>query len=484
MFAWRRRLGPWSTLAIAAIVLFAADPLAVLGAGFWLSILAVAGLIGAAWGRLAPVGTWRALIAAQWGVALALLVPGLLVFGGIPAYGPVANLVAVPLFGLLVVPLALAGLLGLAVADPVAAVSWTPAAALIDGMLAVLGWMSDWPGAWVPTTGPPAGWLGAAGVAAAALLLPLPRSTRAACAILAVPLVCWRPVPLPAGAYRVSVLDVGQGLAVVVRTRRHTLVFDTGPAWRGGGDAGAAMVVPFLAAAGVERIDALVLSHGDGDHRGGTDSLVRNYPPASRWFGPDVPPRGGAARRCAAGEGWRWDGVEFRFLHPPRVSGLAGNDSSCVMRVTGPGGRTLLTGDIEAPAEAALVGGGSNLAADLVVAPHHGSRTSSTTPFVVATGARWVIFPAGRHNRWGFPASDVVARWRTAGARVWTTGDDGAVQLLFDAAGPVEDPRGWRCERRRFWRPADCTVPGRVPGPNDSQYHLPDPAPTRKGPDG
>jgi competence protein ComEC len=412
------------------------------------------------------------------------VVPGLLTFGGLSVGGPVVNLIVVPLFGFVVVPLALAGLLALAVADGLAGVLLRPAAASIEAVLDVLARIAELPGIWLEPGTAPLWTIIAAGVAAVGLLLPLPGTARAALVLVIAPALCWRPEPLPSGAYLVTVLDVGQGLATVVRTRSRTLLFDAGPAWRGGGDAGASVVVPFLAAAGVRQVDALVLSHGDLDHRGGADSVERRYRPARRWVGPDAAREGSEGAACTDGGGWRWDGIEFRFLHPPAGEGLAGNDSSCVLLVAGPGGRTLLTGDIEAAAETVLLEARRIGVADLVVAPHHGSDTSSTPQFVAATKARWVVFPAGRDNRWGFPAPAVQARWAGSGARHWTTGLDGAVEFAFPSGATTRDPRGWRCEQPRFWRYRRCRRGTRVPGPNDSQYHAADPAPRSEGPDG
>ena len=476
MLAGRRRLGPAAPVAAAAIVLFVLDPLTVLSPGFWLSLTAVAGLVAAGAGRLLQPGRGRGLVAAQWAVGLALLLPGLMIFGGLSVYGPLVNLVAVPLFGLAVVPLALAGLLFLPVSPTLSAALWSPLGWLLPAALEALGAIASLPGAWLQPPRVPAWMLGVAGAAAGALLLPLGRVARLALVLALAPALFWQPVALPDGVYRLTALDVGQGLAVVVRTRGHTLLFDAGPRWRSGRDAGAAVVLPWLAAAGVERLDALVVSHGDIDHRGGVPSVAAGLPIRRRWVGPDVPPgplTSGAAA-CHAGVAWRWDGVDFRFLHPPPAVGGDGNDSSCVLLIAGRGGRTLLSGDIEGPAEARLVASGIDLGVDLVVAPHHGSRTSSTAGFVAATAPRWVVVPAGYGNRWGFPAPEVSARWRAVGAGIQVVGEEGAVEAEFGAAGVVEAPRGWRCAERRFWRRSDCP-PGRVPGMNDSQYHAPDP---------
>ncbi|MDZ7748603.1 MAG: MBL fold metallo-hydrolase [Halofilum sp. (in: g-proteobacteria)] len=265
------------------------------------------------------------------------------------------------------------------------------------------------------------------------------------------------PARPPAGAVWLDVLDVGQGLAAVVRTAEHTLVYDTGDRFSARFNAGSAVVVPFLRHAGTRALDALVVSHGDSDHAGGTAAVRRAFPPARLWAGE---PRalGRDARLCRAGTAWRWDGVDFRFLHPDPDAGLLGNDASCVLRIDAPGGRILLPGDIERAGERRLLARGAALAADVVVAPHHGSATSSTPAFVARVAPRWVIYAVGHGNRWGFPDPAIMARWRPAGfAR---TDCAGALHLRIEPGSGVRPPRPWREQRRRFWH-AGCGADGK-----------------------
>jgi competence protein ComEC len=459
----RRSRGPWVPIAAAVLALLLWNPLSVLSPGFWLSVTAVAGLTAGAAGFVSRRGAIGGLIQAQVAVWLALFVPGLLLFGGLPVFGPVVNLLAVPVFSVAVVPASLIAVAVLPIAEGIAVSLFAAVTWMLDAFLGLAGAVALVPGAWLAAAHPPPlAWL-AALPGIALLFAPVRTCTRLAALLLAAPVALWQPGAPPPGAFRLTVLDVGQGLAVVVRTHRHTLLFDAGPAWRGGNDAGKAIVAPFLRSAGLESIDALVVSHGDVDHRGGVGSVRARHPIGRIWAGPDALEHMPGARACAAGEQWVWDGVDFRFLHPDADGSDRGNDSSCVLAIGAATGRALLTGDIEGRAERTLVARGAGLQADLVIAPHHGSRTSSTPGFVAAVDPEWVVFAAGYRNRWGFPAEEVLARWSQAGATSYSTGESGAVMWEAGAAGEPVAPSVWRCRSPRFWRRSNCrgeTGPG------------------------
>jgi competence protein ComEC len=263
---------------------------------------------------------------------------------------------------------------------------------------------------------------------------------------LLLPLLLWRPAAPVAGAYELAVLDVGQGLAVVVRTAHHALLYDAGPLFRSGGDAGRLAVAPFLRERGVHVLDAMIISHDDNDHSGGARSVAELVPVTKRITGGG---RGG--ERCIAGRRWRWDGVDFEILHPRRADRWSDNDGSCVLRVAGAGGSPLLTGDIEQTAERALIESGAALASDVVIAPHHGSDSSSTAALVVRTHPTYVVFASGYGNRWGFPRRAVLERWRAAGAHTLSTADSGAVIFRVHPKRGVGAPYEQRRDARRYW---------------------------------
>lgn len=272
---------------------------------------------------------------------------------------------------------------------------------------------------------------------------------------------------LPAmGAYQVMVLDVGQGLAVLVQTHGHALLYDTGPRFSDSADAGNRIIAPVLRAGGISRLDGMIVSHQDNDHSGGALALLETVPVdwLASSLNADHPivraraERGQAARRCLAGEQWTWDGVDFAMLHPVEANynnpKLKPNDISCVLRVSNAAGSTLLTGDIEARTESDLVRREpARLRSDVLIVPHHGSRTSSTPAFIASVRPEVAVFTPGYRNRFDHPRPEVVARYIAAGARNYRTDYDGA--LTFDFAGGASHvPRRERAHDARYWRDA------------------------------
>lgn len=444
----RRRVRADSVLAGAAVVVLASDPLAVLAPGFWLSFGAVAAIVVVAAGRLARPRRVHGWVRLQLAISLALTPLLLGLFRQASVVAPVANLFAVPWVSALTVPSALGG----AALLPLWPGAGSMLLAFSDYTLAVLWWLleqlaalplSHWRAPAYPLP-----LLAAAAIGAAVLLLPRGVPGRATGVVALLPLLLWQ-APRPAtGEVWLDVLDVGQGLAAVVRTHEHTLVYDTGPRYSASFDAGRAVVNPFLEATGTRRLDGLVVSHGDNDHAGGAASVRARFLPRHSWT--STPHRTDAQDRyCERGDSWNWDGVRFRFLHPDRDGGWQGNDGSCVLRIDAPGGSILLPGDIEGAAEHHLVESGARLAADVVVAPHHGSATSSTPAFVRAVEPDWVLYPVGYHNQWGFPRAPVVERWRPAG---WARTDcGGALHLRIHPRHGVIPPRAWRIVSPRRW---------------------------------
>jgi competence protein ComEC len=333
--------------------------------------------------------------------------------------------------------------------------------AVLQMVMRWLEWLAGFPvAAW--TTHSPEPWTVVAAVAGVIWLF-APRGVpgRMLGTAWLLPLVLLTPRAVPPGSVRVTVLDVGQGLAVVAATARHVLVYDAGPRFGDAADAGARIVVPFLHAAGIAAIDTLIVSHADTDHSGGALSLIRALPVRALVSSlPDDHPilvhgdSGVRRTRCAAGMQWTWDGVVFTLLHPrPPHYGEAArrsNDLSCVLRIDAGARRLLLTGDIEAPSEADLLAQRAGLAADVVVVPHHGSRTSSSTDFVAAVSPSVAIVAAGYRNRFGHPRAEVLARYRRAGAANLRTDLEGAITFTLDPnAAPLAQSE--RERRRRYW---------------------------------
>jgi len=457
-------------LLAAAVVVTLFDPWALMQPGFWLSFAAVALLIAADPAAAAPrpqrgwrpraLATVRAGLHTQAVASLGLAPLSLVFFQQVSLVGFVANLVAIPLVTLVIVPLSLLGVL----LPPL----WLPAAALVRALVLLLQWLAGWPlVSWTAAAAPAWGVL--AGLAGGALLLlPLPWRLRLLGLPMLLPLLA-PPLPRPAeGAFEVLAADVGQGSAVLLRTRGHLLVYDAGPRYSPESDAGARVLLPLLRARGERRIDLLMLSHRDTDHVGGAAALLAGLPVAAiRSSLADVHPllqRGVPHLRCAAGQAWDWDGVHFELLHPPSGEPAASarpNALSCVLRVQAADGRSLLlAGDIEAAQEAALLARDAGaLRSQVLLVPHHGSRSSSTEAFITAVAPGTAVVQAGYRNRFGHPAPEVEARYRARGVQ-WQRSDTCGA-WLWQADGTM------RCEREagaRYWHHRADDGPGAGPG--------------------
>nr|MBA3565107.1 DNA internalization-related competence protein ComEC/Rec2 [Gammaproteobacteria bacterium] len=450
----RRGLRPAQHLCAALLLVLWFDPLAPLAPGFWLSFAAVAVIAYGAVGRL-PVAAQRSERLAtycriQWVVFVGLAPMTLWIFGQAPLVAPLVNLVLIPLFSLAVIPLTLAGVALLWPAPPLAQGLLNLAAFIFEQTWPAVQWAA---GLELSFGGQPPFWALAAAVPAVLWLAAhgaLPG--RMAALSLILPLVLARPAaPLP-GDYRLTLLDVGQGLAVVLRTHEHALVYDAGPSFLSGSDTGTLVVLPYLASQGIRDVDVLVVSHEDNDHAGGARAVLDAFPRARFVAGERTAAQiGRHATLCEAGLHWRWDGVEFAILHPRGDGRFAGNDASCVLRVAAAGGNALLPGDIERPAEADLTAGDARLDAAIVVVPHHGSATSSSTALIEASGASYALVPAGHGNRWGFPKPEISRRWTQAGAELLDTASSGAITFDVEAGRGVSPPRLHRRDAQRYW---------------------------------
>lgn len=443
---FRRPLRLADSLALAAFAVLLVDPMAALGAGFWLSFAGVAWLL---W--CLPRGSNRPVhdfLSAQGVVTVGLLPMSAVLFGQASLAGLLANLLAVPWWSLVVVPLSLLGL-GLEALEPgYGAWAWYAAARAFELTWPLFERLAATPVAvwWLPE---PA-WFAMPLALIGAFWLLLPRGVpgKPLALLLWLPLL-WPDRHLPRhGEAELVVIDVGQGLAVQVRTARHVLLYDMGPAVRDGFDAGERAVVPALQASGVRRLDRLVVSHPDNDHAGGLEAVRRAFG-QGRLLAPEGAAMAGALP-CVAGEGWEWDGVRFRFLHPGRFFPYLGNEASCVLRIEAAGAAALLTGDIGEVVERILVRTApAALHADVVTVAHHGSGGSSDPLFVAATAARHALVSSGHGNRFGHPRPGIVDRWAQAGAQVHDTARAGALRVRLERGGVSVESR--RQAQPRLW---------------------------------
>lgn len=447
----QRNLRPARTLAVALGLVLLIDPLAVLAPGFWLSFAAVAVILYGMGGRIRSDSLWW-----RWGRAQVVVAVGLapllaLLFQQVPLIGPLANVVAVPWVTLVVVPLVLLAVVFLSFWPALGALLLKLALLSCEGLWWWLQWAANllpahW-GLWAPTL-----WsLVPASIGLAWLLAPRGWPARWLGLFCFAPLVLLRTAAPPAGEVWITQLDVGQGLAVVLRTANHVLLFDTGPRYGEELDAGTAVIVPYLRQQGIGQLDALLLSHGDIDHVGGAVAILAALPVQHVLAnGTELP--GVSPDECRRGAAWLWDGVRFEILHPVSVTAAvySDNNGSCVLRVESARGSALLGADIEAATEAELVDRQrEKLRAEVLLAPHHGSRTSSTPGFVQAVSPRYVLFATGYRNRYQFPHPAVVSRYQDDGAELFDSARDGAITVKLGGEHIMLQTE--REQARRYW---------------------------------
>lgn len=446
---WRlrfRHLGIWWPLLLAFNGVLILEPLASLQPGFWLSFAAVAVLGLTFGGRLGRWSAWQAWTRPQWLIAIGLF-PVLLVLGlPISLSAPLANLFAVPWISLVVLPLALLGTALLAVPFVGAGLLWLAGGAL-DGLFNALALLAGQLPAWIPAEVPMGYWLVSL-VGAVLLLLPKGVPFR----LLGWPMLLLAVFPprepVPHGQVDVLQLDVGQGLALILRTRHHTLLYDAGPR-SGAVDLGARVVLPSLKRLGVDALDMMLLSHADADHAGGAAAVARGLS-IKRVVGGETEglPALLDTQPCISGEQWAWDGVSFELWQWPDA--VDGNPKSCVLHVQANGERLLLTGDIDRAAEQAFLASTLAVPTDWLQAPHHGSRSSSSWPFLQRLAPKSVLISRGRGNAFGHPHPQVVERYQALGTQVYDSAEQGAVRLRLGAFAPPIVARS----QRRFWREA------------------------------
>jgi competence protein ComEC len=264
------------------------------------------------------------------------------------------------------------------------------------------------------------------------------------------PLLYTQPSRPAQGEFWFTLLDVGQGLSAVVHTHSHVLVYDTGPRFSKSLDSGEAVVTPYLQHHGIHHVDTVMISHGDSDHIGGLRSLLENVSVGNIITSVPALIQHSQVEACQEDQQWRWDGVDFRVLHPPPGATGQDNDRSCVLRISVEDKAVLVPGDIERAAEARLVyRHAADLRARILVAPHHGSNSSSTPGFLEAVDPDYVLFPVGYRNRFGFPRREVEERYLKRGVAALNVAEEGA--LRFRIQDRIAPPERYRHIMRRYW---------------------------------
>lgn len=454
--------------ALLAVLLF--DPWAVLAPGFWLSFGAVAMIFYVTVKRTGMPTAISGALKTQVAVTLGLLPMTLALFQEVSVVSPFANAFAIPIVSLVVVPLSLLGaILGAllsALAGPIVPADLILQLAHLVMQLcyAALAWLAELPNAVWQSHAPPLWAAALALLGVMWLLAPRGVPLRMTGALLALPMFLLLPPGPRDGELWVHVLDVGQGLATVVRTAHHTLVYDTGPKWNPDADSGNRIVVPFLRGEGIRDLDALIISHADDDHSGGARSVIDARKPKQVMTSMSAESenlRGAAElKRCKSTDAWRWDGVSFDVVHPAvdaydvSAPKTKTNNLSCVLKIGAAGGSILLTGDIEKPAELELraryADNTAVLNADVLLVPHHGSRTSSTEAFIDAVSPKLALVPVGYRSRFRHPNAAVMERYAARKIPVHRTDFLGAITLKFVPGQPIA-VSSYRDTRQRYW---------------------------------
>ena len=447
--SFQRNTRPFNTLAVALLLVMIVDPLAALSAGFWLSFLAVSLIIYTVSNRLGSFGYVLEVIKINWATSVGLAPLLLFFFQQVSLISPLANFIAVPVISILVVPVALIGVLLMFTVPIIAHGLFIAVDGVLQGLWWLLSALAELPLASINHAQPSTWALLFALPGILLMLAPRGMPARWLSAVMFLPLIFTAPKLPVLGAIKLTVLDVGQGLSVVVQTMHHSLVYDTGAKFSSESDMGQSAILPFLRQQGTEHLDSLIVSHGDNDHIGGANSLLRGMPTQQVLTSAIQQLSAYAPQPCVAGQAWVWDEVSFTMLSPQQ-SFASDNDNSCVLKIQSKQGSVLLVSDIEAAAESWLVETyGHALKSDILMAPHHGSKTSSSLSFLQAVQPKYILISVGYKNQFGHPHPLSLQRYQQIGALWWSTADKGA--LMLSEKENNWDIQSWRDENGKYW---------------------------------
>lgn len=446
----RRNAGIFHALAAALFVIAILDPFAVLSPGFWLSFTAVVVIIICLTGRRQSPSYWHSLLKINWVASFGLVPLLMFYFQQVSLIAPLANLVAVPIVSFLIVPLALVSTLVLQFLPDFGGWLFHVADVSLEGLYAILRYLAEFPYSNLKAV-PPNVWEMIFALSGVFMLL-LPRGIpcRWLGMVLMLPMVFPAMERMKEGAFQLTLLDVGQGLSTVIQTRNHALVFDSGAKFSSGSDMGGRVVLPFLRNQGLDQLDILLISHGDNDHIGGADSILAGV--KVKQIISSVPDQftSHEAIACRQGQQWVWDQVMFKILSPPSPGFESENDNSCVLKIQSEHGSALLTGDIEKTAEEWLVSNYSDtLQVHFLIAPHHGSDTSSTLKFLQKVKPDLILISAGYKNRFRHPSEKVLNRYHKEGVNWYNIANEGAVDITV-SADQIEISR-YRTTDGQYW---------------------------------
>ena len=448
-----------SVIAISVFIILLFDPFSIIAADFWLSFMAVIFIIYTLSFRINRTRKLTKWIYLQCYLSLALCPLLILWFKQIPVYSVLANMIAIPLIGFVVVPLTLVAMIMLFMLPSISDFIYNLILFISNMNWNYLEFLSQQQFGVIPVTGPNVFTIVLAIIGALILLMPRGIPARWLGVVWFLPLI-FPIIKKPHDSeFDLTLLDVGQGLSAVIQTKEHTLVYDTGARFSERFNIGDAVLVPYLRNNGVDKISMLIISHGDNDHIGGAKSVLSHF--ETEQILTSVPEKLPLheSQYCSIGQTWEWDDVRFEILHPDLNNSLSGNNDSCVLKVTGITGSVLLTGDIEKEAEKALLmRSPEKIDANVLIVPHHGSKTSSTNHFIDAVSPEYAFFPAGYRNRFGFPKQDILFRYENRGIDTRVSYQTGALSVKFRKNGL--QLHEFRQDNHHFWHYQDSVIPG------------------------
>ena len=446
---FRYRISLPQSLCVALLLILIYDPLATLSISFWLSFVAVAMI--ALFLLIVPnLQGWRLWFGMQAYIAAVMIVPSLLFFSRGALLSPLANMVIVPLTAFLVLPCSLIAVACFMLNDSAALFFMYIADWLFARLWQINDWFASYTIKWFHAIDNLTTIVSLIGIL---LFIALKKHRlRWLALLLLFPLLSLfnTPSPISPGAFRAMFFDVGQGLSVLVRTHKHTLIYDTGPRYRSGFNTVDSVIMPYLRAQHIDVVNALVVSHTDNDHAGGVEILMRHISPSRLLSSEAITTSGRSFEHCHEGQFWIWDDVRFEILYPQPDSAYEGNNASCVLRISNQKHSLLLTADIEKQAEHILAKHPS-LPSDVMLVPHHGSRTSSTAEFIDSVSPAIAVVTSGYRNRFSLPKPDIIGRYYERGIQVLDTSKTGALIFNF----PLErnfDLQSYRRHSRHYWR--------------------------------
>ncbi len=452
---FNRKYASSDIITISLLAVLIIDPFAAMDAGFWLSFIAISIICYGMTCRVqANISGWRNAWW-KWGrvqflVAVGLFPVLILWFQQYPLVGILANIIVVPYISLIVVPLVLFGIVLLFLAFPIGEFVLQMAGKTLGFIWPFMEYLSSLEfNLWHSVLPSPLAFAtGMIGVLI--LLMPGGIPARWIGAFWLFPLLLPHSESPKAGNFWLAQLDVGQGLSSVIQTQSHSLIYDTGDKFSERFNAADAVIIPFLKHQNILNPDLLLVSHGDRDHIGGARALLTKYPEMRVLTSVEERIADSDVEKCVVGQMWQWDGVNFEILNPNHSEDYHGNNSSCVLKVSNDQYSVLLAGDIEKVIESRLIRTLSGkLSAKLLIAPHHGSKTSSSLAFIDSVSPEIVVFPVGYRNRFGFPKQDIISRYESRQVKILNTARDGALLFRFEDQQMIFSR--YRHDNQRFW---------------------------------